>query len=366
MRAVAMRGHFAVSKDYYKILGVSRTASADEIKKAYRGLARKYHPDFNPGNTQAETRFKEIQEAYDILSDPVKRPKYDQFGEHWNQMSGFGGGAGESTRPPQGAGAGGSTNFGQNPFFTDMGDQVNLDDILNNMFPGMRGKQGAGKADSAGRSAAPAEDIEFRLDVSLEDAYRGTTQRLNVTVEDVCRECEGSGNKRDGRGRIDLNAASCVRCGGSGRIRSPRSGQITVPPGAWDGLRLKLAGEGAADVRGRRGDLYVQIHLLSHNRFDRDGQDILFDVPVPYTIAALGGDVTIETLDGVRRQLVIPAGIQSGQKLRLAGQGMPALRDRAKGDAFAYVKVTVPKDLSPAERQLLEQLAQIRNEPIRK
>ena len=231
-----MKGYFAVSKDYYKILSVSRTATPDEIKKAYRGLARKYHPDFNPGNTQAETRFKEIQEAYDILSDPQKRDKYDKFGEHWNQMnSGFGGaGAGESARTSYGTGAG-NTHFGGNPNFTDMGSQINLDDILNNMFPGMRqGKQGTGKQEEAGRSAAPAEDIEFRLDVSFEDAYRGTTQRLNVTVEDVCRDCEGSGNKRDGRGRIDLNASACIRCGGTGRIRSPRSGQITVAPGAWD------------------------------------------------------------------------------------------------------------------------------------
>lgn len=353
-----------MSKDYYKTLGVARDASADEIKKAYRGLARKYHPDFNPGNTQAETRFKEIQEAYDILSDPVKRPKYDQFGENWNQMGGFGG-AGASPRPPQGGGTAGNTNFGNNPFFTNMSDQPNLDDILSNMFPGMR-QQGGRGAGRESKSAAPAEDIEFRLELSFEDAYKGTGQRLNVTVEDVCKDCEGSGNKRDARGRIDLNSTSCPRCSGSGRIRSPRSGQITVPAGAWDGLRLKLAGEGAADARGKRGDLYVQIHLLPHARFEREGQDLFFDVPIPYTIAALGGEVTIETLDGVRRQLVIPGGIQSGQKLRLAGQGMPALRDKPKGDAFALVKITVPKDLSATERQLLEQLAQIRNEPIRK
>ncbi len=274
-------------------------------------------------------------------------------------MGGFGG-----AQPPPRGGAKdpNSTQFGNNPFFSEMSGHINLDDIMGMFGGGAR----AGGNERVDRSAAPAEDIEFRLDIPLEDAYRGTTQRLNVSVEDVCKTCEGSGNKRDARGRIDMSATACLRCGGTGRIRSPRSGQITVPAGAWDGLRLKLAGEGAADGRGRRGDLFVQIHILPHARFERDGQDVLFDMPVSYTIAALGGEATVETLDGVRRQLVVPSGVQSGQKMRLTGQGMPALRDRPRGDAYARVKITVPKDLSDTERTLLEQLAQMRNEPIRK
>jgi DnaJ-class molecular chaperone len=225
---------------------------------------------------------------------------------------------------------------------------------------------GKGGATRGGRSAAPAEDIEFRLDITMEDAFRGTNQRLNVTVEDICKDCEGSGQKKDARGRFELGGGLCQRCGGSGRVRSPRSGQINVPPGAWEGLRLKLTGEGAADARGRRGDLYVTIHLLPHSRYERDGQDVLFDLSIPYTIAALGGEATVETLDSTRRQLMIPPGIQTGQKLRLSGQGMPALRDRQRGDAFARVRITVPKDLSARERELLEQLAEIRRDPVRK
>jgi DnaJ-class molecular chaperone len=185
-------------------------------------------------------------------------------------------------------------------------------------------------------------------------------------VEDVCPDCDGVGQKRDSKGRFDLSGGLCSRCRGQGRIPSPRSGEIKIPAGAWDGLKLRMEGQGAADARGRRGDLYAQIAMRPHPIFERDGQNLLFDVAVPFTIAALGGEVTVETLSGQKRQLMIPAGIQTGQKLRLPGQGMPALRDRPAGDAFARVKITVPKNLTERERALLTELAHIRRDPIRR
>lgn len=343
-----------MSKDYYKILGVEKGASADELKKAYRGLARKYHPDFNPGDKQAETKFKEVQEAYDVVSDPESRKKYDILGERWNQAGGFGGGRPDNAPPYQ------SVNFGDNAYYSEMSPGFDVEDLIKNMMGG--GRPGGRNA----RSAAPAEDVEFAVNISLEEAYRGSSQRINVTVEDVCQECQGAGQRRDNRGRFDLSGSGCVKCSATGRLRSPRTGQVTIPAGAWEGLRLKLSGEGAADARGRRGDLYIVIHILPHQRYEREGQDLYFDVRVPYTVAALGGEITVETIDGVRKQLVVPAGIQSGQKLRLSGQGMPALRDKPIGNAFAEVQVTVPRDLSPRERALLEELALIRNDSIRR
>lgn len=345
-------------KDYYKILGVERNATDEDIKKAHRKLARKHHPDLNPGDKKAEERFKEIQEAYDVLSDPEKRKKYDRFGDRWANMppgagaAGPGGNAGGFTGSPfEGADFGGGGGGG-----------VNFEDFLERMFGGRRSSAASGFQT---RSAVPAEDVEFALEISLEEAYRGVAKRINVTVEDVCPECEGLGVKRNSRSQIDLNGPACSRCRGRGRIDSPRSGEVNIPAGAWDGLRLKLAGQGAADAKGHRGDLFVQIHIGPHPRFERDGQDLLFDVSVPYTVAALGGEVSVEMLDGHRRQIIIPASIQSGQKLRLAGQGMPALRDRRIGDAYARVRISVPKDLSAKERDLLLELAHLRHDPVR-
>ena len=185
------------------------------------------------------------------------------------------------------------------------------------------------------RSAAPAEDIEFGLDIPLEEAFRGTTKQLTVTVQDVCPDCEGAGQRRNARGQFDLNGPQCSKCRGRGRVQGPRNLTVTIEPGSWDGMRLKLAGQGAADSKGRKGDLYIQLRVLPKRGYDQDGRNLTFDVEVPYTVAALGGAVSVETLSGQRRQLSIPAGIQTGQKLRLAGQGMPVLHDHHAGDAYA-------------------------------
>lgn len=332
-----------MAKDYYKILGVERNAGSDAIKRAYRKLARKHHPDLNRGNSRAEEQFKLVQEAYDVLSDPQKKAQFDRFGDAFGHP--------QAPGQPGGASA---------PFVDLDGAGIHFEDLLEKMFGARAGRGGAG---AGPRSAAPAEDIEFNLDISLEGAYHGGSQRFQVTVEDVCPECGGLGQKRSGRGHLDLNV--CTRCHGHGRLEALRTGQVNVPAGAWDGMRSRLSGIGPADSHGKRGDLYVRLHVLKHPRFERDGQNLQFDVPVPYTVAALGGEVEVEMLDGRTRQLMVPPGVQSGQKLRLAGQGMPALRDRPAGDAFARIRITVPPNLSERERDLLTQLARMRRDPIR-
>lgn len=342
-------------KDYYQILGVPRDATPDDIKKAHRKLARKHHPDLNPGVKGAEDRFKEIQEAYDVLSDADKRQKYHRFGDMWNRVQ----------DPPPGGARGGPGARPGSPFVDvqpEFGAGVNMEDFIERMFG--RGGRGRTASEQPGHSAVPAEDIEITLDISLEDVYRGATQRLDVTVEDVCPDCDGTGQKRTTRGQFTLQ--TCSRCHGKGRLPAPRNVPVTIPAGAWDGLRMTLTGQGAADTRGRRGDLFVQLHVLPHPRFERDGQDLQFDVDIPYTVAALGGEATVEMLDRQQRKLVVPAGVRTGQRMRVAGQGMPALRDRKAGDAYAHVKIIVPRDLSVRERTLLEQLAEIRRDPVRK
>ncbi len=337
--------------DYYKILGVAKTASEEEIKKAHRKLARKHHPDLNPGNKRAEDHFKEIQEAYDVLSDDGKRRKYDQGGESWQQAPsggpGFpGGGPGPYTdinfNSPGGPGSGG----------------VDMEDFFHSLFGG--GKQ-------ARRAKAPQQpdNPPVLVEISLEEAMTGTSRKLTVTVEEACPDCGGMGQKRDPSGRFDLRGAVCPRCGGQGTVHSQRPVNFNIPAGAWEGVKIRLAGQGAAEANGTRQDLFAEIKVLRHAVFEREGQDLLFDVAVPYTVAALGGEVTIATLGGQKRQIVIPPGIQTGQKMRLAGQGLPALQSRNAGDAYARVKIGVPKDLTAEERALLEQLARLRNDSIR-
>ena len=336
------------SRDYYAVLGVNKKASPEEIKKAYRGMARKHHPDLNKGNSRSEEKFKEIQEAYDILSDPTKRANFDQYGDPNAQppfsTSSSGGFPFTPGNSPQGPQGGGSFN-------------INLDEIFR-AFTG-RG-QGTGE-----RSAAPAEDIEFTLDMTLEEAYKGAVKKFTVTVEDVCAECGGIGQKRNSQGRIDIGGGHCPRCRGEGRIPSPRTGQVTIPPGAWDGMRSRLAGMGAADARGKKGDLYVVLRQMPNPRFERDGQDLIFDVNIPFTIATLGGEVSVETIDSQSKSLVIPPGVQTGSKIRLSGQGMPSYRDRHKGDAYARVRISVPKDLSEKEKTLLYEFAHLRGDRVR-
>ncbi len=347
-------------KDFYNILGVPKTASAEDIKKAHRRLARKFHPDLNPGDKKAEDQFKKIQEAYDVLSDVEKRKKYDQFGPMWEQMSSAGAGA-----------YGGSGRPGPQPnvdFDPGVGGRQ-FEDFIDNIFGnfGTRGGQQQQQQRGGFGGARAPEDIVFNTSITLEEAYRGAAKTLKVTVDDVCPECDGIGQKKNSKGQFDLNnAQGCPRCRGKGRIASPRSVPLNIPPGVTDGYQARIAAQGAADMRGRRTDLIVQITVEKHLKYERDGQNLTFDANVPYTVAALGGEIMVELPGGMKRQVNVPTGIQSGQRMRLTSQGMPAFGGKPAGDAFARVKVTVPKDLSDREITLLEELARMRNEHVKK
>ncbi len=334
-------------KDYYKLLGVSKTADEKEIKSAYRKLARKYHPDVNPGDKSAEDKFKDISEAYEILSDAKKRDQYDNYGEAWKQYSRTGAGAGARPGSSQWGGAG-EADF-------DFGS-VNLADLFENLFGGRMGRQS--------RAPARGEDVEYGLDLTLEEAIHGTKKILTLQVEDVCPGCQGTGGVRDqnsGNYRMDR---VCPECHGGGRVRHSRQVEVKIPAGVTEGKRIRLAGEGAAGSGGQKGDLYLLVRLKPHPDFERVGNDLYTDMPVPYTVAALGGDVEVKTLAG-ERTLPIPPGVQSGQKMRISGQGMPGPTSGKPGDLYARVKVTVPKDLSPRERELLGELARTRGVKVR-
>ncbi len=349
--------------DYYAILGVPRTATEEEIKKARMKLARKYHPDLNPGDKKAEDQFKKVQEAYDVISDPEKRKRYDQFGENWENMpftggnaSGYGGSGGAPggfTGDPFGFGT--TTSKNTMPF-------DNFEDVLNNFLnPNGQPGRSSGSPKSGG-----AEDMDFGVDVTLEEAMRGVEKRLTLSLEDVCPECGGAGYSRTLRGQIDLSKGSCLRCRGKGRMLANRTLTVKIPAGVWDGYKITLEGQGAANARGKKANLIVIFRIQKHPKYERDGQNLTFDIAIPFTVAALGGEIMVETLSGQIRPLVVPPGIQTGQKLRVTGQGMPALEDKKIGDAFARVKITVPKDLVEREKTLLQELAALRNDPIRK
>jgi DnaJ-class molecular chaperone len=331
-------------KDYYKILGVSKNADEKEIKAAYRKLARKLHPDVNPGDPTAAERFKEIGEAYEVLSDPEKRAKYDQFGEQWKQVSM---GAGPSSWQYAGgpAGAGG--------FEFDFGAS-GLEDLLQSLFGGF-GHQ-------TQRASAQGEDYEFGLELTLAEAKNGVTKRQVFQVEDVCAQCRGSGTARNTRGQYEVRSM-CPSCGGRGRIRSKRSVDVKIPPGVTAGKRIRLAGQGGKGATGKAGDIYLVISIRPHPDFERTGNDLTTEVAVPYTVAALGGEVTVPTLEGPRT-LNVPPGVQSGQRLRIAGQGLPSANGGKPGDLFARVKIVVPKDLTAEEKELLGRLARLRRDKV--
>ena len=311
--------------DYYQVLGVDRTAGQDEIQRSYRKLARQYHPDVNkdPG---AEDRFKQINEAYEVLSDPNKRTRYDRYGEHWRQVPP------DYDGPMPGSGpfaGGGDAGFGgrrvhvnTNGFDdADLGG-MNVDDLLGGLFGGRGGGFGGRGGGFGGRVSAPGADTEAEIELSVEDAYAG------------------------GRRGIALQTA-----GGT------RSYEVNVPAGVTDGQRIRLAGQGSAGIGGGpRGDLYLRVRLAAHPRYRVDGRDITVDLPVAAWEAALGASVPVETPAG-RVEVKVPAGSSTGRRLRLRGRGMPNPKG-APGDLYAEVKVMVPDRLTDAERELWQRLAQ--------
>ena len=318
-------------KDYYAILGVSRNASENEIKQAYRRLARKYHPDVNPGDKSAEARFKEINEAHEVLSDPEKRQKYDRFGDQWQYAEQFEK-AGRGTQWDSGRG-GAYTTF-------DFGDLGDLGDIFGGIF------QGFGSGSGTARRSARPRSIEHPVDVTLEEAYQGTKRVIQLQAEEPCAVCGGSG--RVGRAR-------CSACGGSGRLLKPKRLEVKIPAGVRDGSRVRIAGQGSQGYGGAKGDLYLVVKVLPHQVFERRGDDLHVGVPISLTTAMLGGEVAVPTLTG-KLALKVPPETQNGKVFRLTGQGMPHLNDSSRGDLFAKVKVVLPTKLTAQERQLFEQL----------
>ncbi len=350
----------------YDTLGVKKGASADEIKKAYRKLAAKYHPDKNPGDASAEEKFKEVQNAYDVLSDSEKRKQYDTFGDA-NGRPGF---------DPR------NFDFGRGGNFTinDLGD---LGDLFGGLFGGRAGRGGGTRRRQPERGA----DIEVEVRLSFEDSLRGLEAKIPVEVTTACRECGGTGAEPgtspvicpecNGRGVISesqgLFALSepcprcrgngtvvekpCRKCNGSGRERRTKRYTVKIPAGVKDGTRIRLKGKGEIGANGGpTGDLFVVTRVEPSKLFHRRDSDLVIDVPVTYAEAALGATVEVPTPYGDRVSLKVPAGTQDGRQLRIRGHGAPKLGGSGKGDLIARLRVTVPKKLTKKERETLEEL----------
>jgi DnaJ-class molecular chaperone len=321
-------------KDYYEVLGTSKTATEDDIRKAYRTLARKYHPDVNPGDKSAEERFKEINEAYEVLSDPEKRKRYDQLEPNWKSGSDF-------TPPPGWQSANvGFDGFGDG-FGTSRGSS-GFSDFFESLFGGRRGaRAGAG-------FRMRGEDVDAEIALPLEEAHHGVTRSVSLQLNEPCPNCGGSGSK-DGK--------SCPTCRGSGLIRRQRSFDVTIPAGVRDGSAIRLAGKGEQGANGApAGDLFLHVRIEPHRLFDIVGEDdVQVEVPIAPWEAALGARIRVPTLDG-DVEMKIPAGTQGGKRLRLRGQGLNK-RDDGRGDEYVKVKIVIPPKLTAKEKQLFEKLA---------
>lgn len=324
------------SKDYYQILGVSRTASDKEIKQAYRRLARKHHPDVNPGDKSAEARFKEINAAYEVLSNPDKRKKYDQFGDQWEYAEQF-------------AKAGGQEkvrwDFGKGGATFEYGDVGDFGDVISSLF----GDSGIGSRMRGGPQRG--QDAETPIEVTLEEAYHGSTRVLQLQTTEVCAACGGTGR---------VGNRVCTICSGAGAKVIPRRLEVKIPAGVRDGSRIRIAGGGGPGrAGGSKGDLYLVVKVLPHGLFERKGDDLYTDVSVPLTTAMLGGEVGLPTLNG-SLSLKIPPETQNGKVFRLAGKGMPQLGNANYGSLFARAKVVLPANLTEEERKLFERLRSLR------
>src|ERR671935_79650 len=347
-------------RDYYEVLGVARTATDAEIKAAFRKLAMQHHPDRNPGDKDCEHRFKEINEAYEVLKDGDKRAAYDRFG-HAAFEQGMGGGG-------PGFGAGFASSFS---------------DIFEDLF-GMAGQRGG----RGGRERGA--DLRYNMEITLEEAFGGKTAQIEIPVSVTCESCSGTGAKAGtkpktcstcgGMGRVrqaqgfftlertcpgcqgrgQMIEDACPSCVGSGRVQRDRTLSVNIPQGVEDGTRIRLAGEGEAGVRGGpSGDLYIFLSIAAHAFFQRDGADLHCRVPVSMVTAALGGDFEIPTIDGGNSRVKIPAGTQSGRRFRLSGKGMPVLRSKQTGDMYVQVLVETPQKLTKRQRELLTEFERL-------
>lgn len=312
-----------MAADYYKILGVSKGADEKEIKAAYRKLARKYHPDVNPNDKTAEAKFKEVSEAYDVLSDAEKRKLYDQYGSNWEHVA-------------QGATAGGVNVEDMGGGFHIPGGMGGFESIFEQFFTGGRTRGGGGVGvDFRDFETAVPRDVEKTIEVSLEEVDKGGKRTLTYQTMDAQRTIDGIAT-----------------------VPTTKKVEVTIPAGIQDGKKLRVPGKGQAGANGKAGDLYVVIKWASHGKFHPVGDNLEVEVPVSYETAALGGEITVPTLRN-SLHMKIPAGTQSGQSFRLAGQGVTKLGG-SRGDLMAKVKITVPKPLSEEEKKLLEQIRSIR------
>jgi molecular chaperone DnaJ len=367
-------------RDYYEVLGVEKSADAEEIKRAYRRLAMKYHPDRNPGDAEAEAKFKEAAEAYEVLSDATKKQRYDQFGHE-----GLRGGGGPATHD-----------------YTRM----NAEDIFsmfNDIFGGGGGGFGGGRGGGRSRGPARGYDLETEVLLSLEEAYFGADKDVEFTRLDVCEKCSGTGAKPGskpvqcgtckGQGRViqtglggmfrmetgcptcggrgQIIKEFCDACRGKGRVPRKRSLSVKIPAGVSEGQAVRVRGEGEPPTmedspsgEGVRGDLHVVIRVRRHDLFQRDGDHLVMEMPISFTKASLGAEVEVPTIEGKRATLKIPKGTQYGTMFRLGGLGMPSLRSGQRGDMIVIAKIEIPKKLSGAQEKMLRDFAASENETV--
>lgn len=321
-------------KDYYAILGVSRSATQAEIKQAYRRLARKYHPDLNPGDKSAEDKFKQINEAYEILADSDKRQKYDRFGDQWQYAEQF-------ARSGQGEV---KWDVGKGDSAFEFGEFSSIfDDLFTDFDTGSR----------AARGRQRGRDIYYPIELTLEEAYGGRKRTIQLQEEKPCAACAGTGR---------VGNRMCTICNGSGRAVNLKRLEVKIPPGVKDGSKIRIEGQGnLSSAGGAKGDLYLVVKVLPHQVFERKGDDLYTEMPVPLVTAVLGGEVQVPSLDG-KLAVKIPAATQNGKVFRLAGKGMPHLGDSSYGNMLAKVKVILPRELTKEERQLFERLRSLRPE----
>jgi molecular chaperone DnaJ len=351
-------------RDFYEVLGTTKGADEKALKTAYRNLAKKLHPDANPGDKTMEAKFKELNEAYDVLKDPQKKAAYDRFG---HQAFENGGG-----QRPGGAGFGSDFNSSMSDIFEDLfGDAM------------------GGRSRQRGRNPSDAQrgsDLRFNLEINLTEAFTGKTAQVRVPSAVTCEPCKGSGAKPGTQpktcgtcggagnvrsqsgfftveracpscgGRGQVISDPCNSCGGQGRVNKEKNLNVTIPPGVEDGTRIRLSGEGEAGTRGGpTGDLYIFLSMRPHEFFQRDGADLFCKVPISMATAALGGEIEVPTIDGKKARVTIPDGAQNGKQFRLKSKGMPVLRSSQHGDMYIQVSVETPVNLSRRQRELMQE-----------
>ncbi len=360
--------------DFYEVLGADRNASQKDIKKAYRRQARKYHPDVNPGDEAAEQKYKEISQAYEVLSNKEKRGQYDRFGHAYQQA--------------RASGQASAQDFGT--FVYEHFGSGSFADIFGDMF-GNIGVSAGRRRTRVAQQLQRGQDIHYQLPVSFADAVRGIQKTLTLTVADRCPECDGLGGKattcptcggsgvsqQSGgvfsfqatcpqcQGSGEIITATCAKCRGGGEVSRTRKIDVKIPPGVQSGHKLRLAGEGGRGFRGgASGDLILEIEVQAHDFFKRDGDDTRIKVPITFVEAVQGATIRVPTVNG-QVSLKIPAGTRSGQRFRLRGQGAPKLDGKGRGDQYVEVYITTPRKLTHEQRELVDKLAQTRMEDPR-